>query len=107
MLEGSYYAVIVVNDTEEELTTHVDFSVTSPPVAGDIDSDGKVTIKDLGLLRKSINQCSGNKRYNERADLDESGCVNHRDIQLWFEIYHQQRHWKNWLIWFFRQWFVQ
>ncbi len=91
LAEGSYFAVVLLNNGYEEATGRVNFSVEAPPpVAGDLNGDRLVDAADRKLLRASMGQCSADAAYNSAADYNADGCVNMRDYRLWLRIYRRQ-----------------
>jgi hypothetical protein len=53
-------------------------------LCGDLNDDNRVDALDRALWRTALGACSTDARYNRRADLDESGCVNYTDYALWY-----------------------
>lgn len=50
------------------------------PVLGDVDGNGQVNNRDLGLLQRYLNEWE--ETISEQADIDGNGVVNNRDLGL-------------------------
>jgi hypothetical protein len=53
-------------------------------LCGDLNDDNRVDALDRALWRGALGTCSADARFNRRADLDESGCINYTDYALWY-----------------------
>ncbi|MEM0911225.1 MAG: ExeM/NucH family extracellular endonuclease [Pseudomonadota bacterium] len=56
-------------------------------LAGDLNGDGRVSLRDLIVLSRAIGSREGQRRYNPDADLNDNGRVNRADLRLWFRLY--------------------
>lgn len=53
-----------------------------PPLRGDADGDGCVTLADLALLLGEFGDCDGSAGFRSAADLNENGCIELGDLAL-------------------------
>jgi predicted extracellular nuclease len=53
-------------------------------LCGDLNDDNRVDALDRAVWRGALGTCSADARFNRRADLDESGCINYTDYALWY-----------------------
>ena len=51
-------------------------------MAGDIDANGRVEIKDLALMAKGYGAMYPNPRYNADCDIDDNGKIEIKDLAL-------------------------
>jgi DNA-binding beta-propeller fold protein YncE len=54
---------------------------------GDLDCNKRIDGEDYSMFLNAFGSCSGQARYNPRADLDHDGCVTFVDYQTWYWIY--------------------
>ncbi len=84
---GTYVLELSVYDGED--IGYDNAAVTVNPVVkpGDLDGDGRVTLKDLPIFLASLGKCRGQAGYNPACDYDRDGCVTLRDYQTWIWYY--------------------
>ena len=60
------------------------FEVIPSVILGDVDGNGKVNNRDLGLMQRVLNESnlSGQPFDRSAADLDGNGKLNNRDLGL-------------------------
>lgn len=51
-----------------------------PDLPGDVNGDCHVNISDLIILASSFSKCQGSPGWDDRADLNDSGCVDFPDL---------------------------
>jgi uncharacterized protein (DUF2141 family) len=51
-------------------------------ILGDINGDGNVDIKDVGIVAKAFGTTPSDPRWNPAADLDGNGKIDTRDIAI-------------------------
>jgi len=51
-------------------------------IMGDINSDGKVDIRDVAIVAQAFGSYPGHPRWNPDADLDRNGKVDIRDLAM-------------------------
>lgn len=56
-------------------------------ICGDINGDNVVDINDRNILRGALRTCNGDVSYVPEADMNEDGCINFTDYQLWYQCY--------------------
>ncbi len=49
---------------------------------GDVNSDGRVDIKDIAIIGKAFDSVPGSPRWNPNADVDDDGSVDVRDLAI-------------------------
>ncbi|MDI6796182.1 MAG: dockerin type I repeat-containing protein, partial [Desulfatibacillaceae bacterium] len=76
---------VTVEDGQTASTSGI--YVALGPAPGDVNGDGQVTPADLRIIRAIMGACIGNPRYIPAADMDNSGCINTVDINLWYKAY--------------------
>jgi hypothetical protein len=84
---GTYVVELAVNDGEGSGYDNAAVTVNPALKPGDLDGDGKVTLKDMRILTTSLGKCQGNPGYNPACDFDRNGCVNLKDYRLWLIYY--------------------
>lgn len=57
-------------------------TVIAPPLAGDVNRDGRVDCDDLGIVRASFGSRPGSGKFDPNVDLDVNGVVDVRDLAL-------------------------
>ena len=57
---------------------------TEQVVPCDMDRDGSCDQDDISIFRKALNNCTGDRYYNELADADHDGCVTETDRKQLF-----------------------
>ena len=73
------YSIVIATDVVQ----NVELTASAPAVEpGDVDGNGKVNNRDLGLLQQALNNYDmSNKPYDEAAaDVDGNGKINNRDL---------------------------
>jgi len=86
-ITGTYVLELSVYDGEDSGYDNVAVTVTPVIKPGDLDGDGRVTLKDLPILLASFGKCRGQAGYNPACDYDRDGCVTLRDYQTWLWYY--------------------
>jgi len=86
-ITGTYVLELSVNDGENSGYDNVAVTVTPVIKPGDLDGDGRVTLKDLAIFLASLGKCKGQAGYNPACDYDRDGCVTLRDYQTWIWYY--------------------
>jgi len=56
------------------------FTLANAPVAGDVTGDGVVDCADVAVVRASMNRRTGQAGFDARADVNDDGVVNLRDL---------------------------
>jgi hypothetical protein len=84
---GTYVLELSVNDGEDIGYDNVAVTVNPVVKPGDLDGDGRVTLKDLPIFLASLGKCRGQAGYNPACDYDRDGCVTLRDYQTWIWYY--------------------
>ena len=51
-------------------------------ILGDINGDGKVDMKDVGIVAKAFGATPSNPRWDPAADLDGDGRIDMKDIAI-------------------------
>mgnify|MGYP001059971866 CR=1 FL=1 len=51
-------------------------------IMGDIDSDGKIDMRDVGAVARAFGSFPGHPRWDPSLDVDQDGTVNMRDVGL-------------------------
>ena len=51
-------------------------------ILGDVNGDGKVDIKDVGIVAKAFGATPSDPRWNPAADLNDDGKIDIRDISI-------------------------
>jgi len=76
--ETAEYSVVIATDVVQ----NVELTASASAIPGDVDGNGKVNNRDLGLLQQALNNYDmSNKPYDEAAaDVDGNGKVNNRDL---------------------------
>ena len=46
----------------------------------DLNADGQVDMRDIGLVSGIVNACSGQTKYNATADVDSNNCITSADL---------------------------
>ena len=91
---GAEDLVLVVETTDETCDFYVDEIIAAPagtkidgpvstvvtPLRGDLDLDGKITIRDLMQLRKVVNGGTITVQGKKNADIDQSGVIDNDDV---------------------------
>lgn len=54
---------------------------------GDINKDGRVSLRDMYILLRAIGSREGDRRYRPEADLNNNGKINRKDLKRWFRYY--------------------
>jgi hypothetical protein len=86
-ITGTYVLELSVNDGEDIGYDNVAVTVTPVLKPGDLDGDGRVTLKDLPIFFASLGKCRGQAGFNPACDYDRDGCVTLRDYQTWVVYY--------------------
>jgi hypothetical protein len=84
---GNYFATLLLNDSNQESSARVAFSVTK---LGDIDGDGNIDINDRTLLQSAIGKCAGDANYLATEDFDGDGCITMQDYKKWYATFKKQ-----------------
>jgi hypothetical protein len=89
---GTYVVELAVSDGEG--TGYDNAAVTVSPALkpGDLDGDGRVTLKDLRIFLMTFGKCRGGAGYNPACDFDWDGCVTLKDYKLWLLYYLRELH---------------
>lgn len=75
--ETAEYGIVIATDTVQDVT----LTSSASYIPGDVNEDGKVNIRDLGLVQQSLN--GWNVTLNtDAADVNRDGKVNIRDLGL-------------------------
>jgi nitrous oxidase accessory protein len=61
---------------------HYPLMNTYVPLVGDINSDGKVDMKDVGIVAQAFGSFCNDPRWNPFSDMDKNGIIDLRDIAL-------------------------
>ncbi len=51
-------------------------------ILGDVNGDGKVDMKDVGIVAKAFGATPSNPRWDPTADLDGDGKIDMKDIAI-------------------------
>jgi hypothetical protein len=84
---GTYVLELSVSDGEDIGYDNVAVTVTPVLKPGDLDGDGRVTLKDLPIFFASLGKCRGQAGYNPACDYDRDGCITLGDYQTWVVYY--------------------
>lgn len=58
-------------------------SLASEGVHEDANADGKVNLQDAAFIREAMSQ----NRYVKRADLNQDGAINEKDVEKFYDLY--------------------
>jgi hypothetical protein len=86
-IAGTYVVELAVNDGEGSGYDNSAVTVSPALKPGDLDGDGKVTLKDLRTFLMSFGKCRGSAGYNPACDFDMDGCIDLNDYRLWILYY--------------------
>ncbi|RMF83121.1 MAG: hypothetical protein D6744_05305 [Planctomycetota bacterium] len=78
------WTVSMADGAAGDFATFNDFRLVfygTPRCAGDVDTDGAVTLTDLAMLLSSFGACDGDAAYLPAGDSDNNGCVDLGDLQ--------------------------
>ncbi len=89
-IAGTYVLELAVNDGEGSGYDNAAVTVSPALTPGDLDGDGRVTLKDMRILMTSLGKCQGHPGYNPACDLNRDGCVNLKDYRLWLIYYMEE-----------------
>jgi hypothetical protein len=84
---GTYVLELSVSDGEDIGYDNAAVTVNPLVKPGDLDGDGRVTLKDLPIFLRSLGKCRGQAGYNPACDFDRDGCITLRDYQTWIVYY--------------------
>lgn len=53
-----------------------------PPPCADLNTDGVINYKDVGIVGSVLNSCNGNANFNAKYDINGDGCINQKDVDI-------------------------
>jgi hypothetical protein len=89
---GTYVVELAVSDGEGNGYDNAAVTVSPALKPGDLDGDGRVTLKDMHILILSLGRCQSHPGYNPACDFDQDGCVTLKDYRLWLLYYLRELH---------------
>jgi hypothetical protein len=89
---GTYVVELAVSDGAGAGYDNAAVTVSPALKPGDLDGDGRVTLKDLRIFFMSLGKCRGSAGYNPACDFDQDGCVTLKDYRLWLLYYLRELH---------------
>jgi hypothetical protein len=89
---GTYVVELAVNDGEGSGYDNAAVTVSPALKPGDLDGDGRVTLKDMHIVIMSLGRCQSHPGYNPACDFDQDGCVTLKDYRLWLLYYLRELH---------------
>ena len=78
------WTVAMADGASGDLATFNDFHLVfygTPRCAGDLDTDGVVTLTDLARLLSAFGGCTGDDAYAPAGDHDNNGCIDLSDLE--------------------------
>jgi len=83
-ITGTYTAKVIVERGSLQAEARTSIKVSSKPETEwkcpDIDNNGQVDMRDIGLVSGATNTCSGQANYNAAADVDYDNCITMSDV---------------------------
>lgn len=80
-------ADIVPGEIDTTDNVYVDGTVTITWMIPDVDGDGKISMKDIGMLARRFGIYQGDPRYDVAYDFNEDGKIDMKDISTGVKCY--------------------